>query len=44
VLAFSVVYDWRLDGRAAPLSDRMLGRLAGPEARRGFRCEAVPPG
>jgi soluble lytic murein transglycosylase len=42
VLAFSVVYDWRLNGRAAPLGDRMLGRLAGDGARRGFRCEAAP--
>ncbi len=24
VLAFSVIYDWRLDGRAKPLSSRML--------------------
>jgi soluble lytic murein transglycosylase len=42
VLAFSVVYDWRLNGRAAPLGDRMLGRLAGDGARRGFRCEGAP--
>ena len=25
VLAFSVVYDWRLNGNAAPLSERMDG-------------------
>ena len=26
VLAFSVIYDWRLNGDAAPVSDRMRGR------------------
>jgi soluble lytic murein transglycosylase len=41
VLAFSVVYDWRLEGRAAPLSDRMLGRvITEPRRRRGFTCPA----
>jgi soluble lytic murein transglycosylase len=39
VLAFSVVYDWRLNGSATPLSDRMLGRLAiDPKQRRPFTC------
>jgi soluble lytic murein transglycosylase len=37
VLAFSVVYDWRMNGRAAPLSDRLAGRVSsGP--RRPFAC------
>ena len=36
VLAFSVLYDWRLDGQARRLSDRMRGRFDGP--RKDFRC------
>ena len=36
VLAFSVIYDWRLDGDALRLTDRMEGRTDGP--RKGFRC------
>jgi soluble lytic murein transglycosylase len=41
VLAFSVMYDWRLNGKAAPLSERMRGRLvADPKQRRGFVCPA----
>jgi len=35
VLAFSVIYDWRLNGDAAPVSQRMLGKTA---ARKGFVC------
>ena len=39
VLSFSVVYDWRLNGKAAPLTDRMLGRAAtDPRQRRAFAC------
>ncbi|MEO7251133.1 MAG: lytic transglycosylase domain-containing protein, partial [Arenimonas sp.] len=39
VLAFSVVYDWRLNGDASPLSERMLGRLVSePRRRRPFTC------
>ena len=39
VLAFSVVYDWRLNGDATPLSERMLGRLPTDRgARRPFAC------
>jgi len=39
VLAFSVVYDWRLNGKATPLSERMLGRLVTePSQRRPFTC------
>ena len=39
VLAFSVVYDWRLNGNAAPLSDRLIGHLVtDPQKRRGFVC------
>lgn len=39
VLAFSVLYDWRLNGSASPLSERMRGRLASdPKRRRPFTC------
>ena len=38
VLAFSVIYDWRLNGNALPLSDRLMGRLV--ETRKGFTCPA----
>src|SRR5690606_28864433 len=36
VLAFSVLYDWRLDGEARRLSDRLLGKFDGP--RKSFWC------
>ncbi len=39
VLAFSVIYDWRLNGDALPLSDRMVGRLQ--DRRKAFTCTAV---
>jgi soluble lytic murein transglycosylase len=43
VLAFSVIYDWRLNGTAAPLSARMLGKLVeDPSQRRAFSCAAPP--
>ena len=38
VLAFSVIYDWRLDGDALRLTDRMEGRTQGP--RKQFQCPA----
>ena len=38
VLAFSVIYDWRLDGDALRLTDRMEGRVEGP--RKQFACPA----
>lgn len=42
VLAFSVLYDWRLNGNALALSERMRGRLDGP--RKKFVCPlAVAP-
>jgi soluble lytic murein transglycosylase len=43
VLAFSVIYDWRLDGTAVPVSERMLGRTVAKSARRPFACP-LPPG
>lgn len=36
VLAFSVIYDWRLNGDALPLSDRLLGKLV--DTRKKFVC------
>ncbi len=36
VLAFSVIYDWRLDGKARRVTERMHSRLDGP--RKGFAC------
>ncbi|MCC7097126.1 MAG: lytic transglycosylase domain-containing protein [Thermomonas sp.] len=41
VLGFSTLYDWRLNGNALRISDRMLGINNGP--RKGFACAAVPP-
>lgn len=38
VLAFSAIYDWRLNGDALPVTDRMLGRTDGP--RKAFVCPA----
>ncbi|PZO62593.1 MAG: lytic murein transglycosylase [Pseudoxanthomonas suwonensis] len=40
VLAFSVIYDWRLNGDALRLSDRLEGRVDGP--RKAFACPADP--
>ena len=37
VLAFSVIYDWRLNNNALTLSDRMVGRTEG--ARKPFSCQ-----
>ncbi|MEL1263234.1 transglycosylase SLT domain-containing protein [Pseudoxanthomonas putridarboris] len=36
VLAFSVIYDWRLNGDALPVTDRMLGRTQA--RRKDFAC------
>lgn len=36
VLAFSVIYDWRLNGNALPVTDRMLGRIEAK--RKSFTC------
>jgi soluble lytic murein transglycosylase len=38
ILAFSVIYDWRLDDRALPITRRMLGDAGRAVARRGFAC------
>src|SRR5690606_37378600 len=39
VLAFSVIYDWRLDSNALRLSDRLHGRTNA--ARKPFACPAM---
>ncbi|NDK39419.1 lytic murein transglycosylase [Pseudoxanthomonas gei] len=39
VLAFSVIYDWRLNGDALPLTDRMLGRVQA--RRKSFTCPSA---
>jgi len=36
VLAFSVIYDWRLNGTALPVTDRMMGRVQAK--RKAFAC------
>jgi soluble lytic murein transglycosylase len=36
ILAFSVIYDWRLNGNALPVTDRMTGRL--DSARKKLVC------
>ena len=44
VLSFSTVYDWRLNGDALRLSERLLGRGDGP--RKAFACaeaQTAPP-
>lgn len=38
ILAFSVIYDWRLHGKAVPVSRRMLGDIGPRVARRSFTC------
>lgn len=39
VLAFSVIYDWRMNGDAAPVSERMNGRDGGKRKR--FVCPSA---
>ena len=39
VMAFSVIYDWRLNGAAVPISERMHGRTGTPT--RPFACPAT---
>jgi soluble lytic murein transglycosylase len=40
VLAFSTIYDWRLDGDALPLTARMAGD--NKAKRKPFACPAAP--
>lgn len=41
VLAFSTIYDWRLNGNALPLDARMVGKLDAP--RKAFTCPLATP-
>ncbi|MEO6139119.1 MAG: transglycosylase SLT domain-containing protein [Luteimonas sp.] len=41
VLAFSTIYDWRLNGNALPLSDRLRGRMN--VSRKQFVCPLAVP-
>ena len=40
ILAFSVIYDWRLNGTAMPVTDRLAGRLV--DTRKTFACPLPP--
>ena len=42
VIAFSVIYDWRLDGSAVPVTERLLGRRVPTSSRRAFSCPTLP--
>jgi len=42
VLAFSVIYDWRLNGDSMALSDRMRGRIDAPRKRFACPLATVP--
>ncbi|HEY5972369.1 MAG TPA: transglycosylase SLT domain-containing protein [Pseudoxanthomonas sp.] len=41
VLAFSVIYDWRLNGNALPVTERMLGKVNAK--RKPFVCPVAQP-
>jgi soluble lytic murein transglycosylase len=41
ILAFSVIYDWRLQGKALPVSRRMLGDDPQRAPRRAFACPST---
>jgi soluble lytic murein transglycosylase len=43
ILAFSVVYDWRLQRDALPVTRRMLGDAGRRATRRDFACPSSPP-
>lgn len=38
VMAFSVIYDWRLHGNTVSLSERLVGRSVAADQRRAFHC------
>jgi soluble lytic murein transglycosylase len=40
ILAFSVIYDWRLNGQAMPVTDRLAGRMV--DTRKKFVCPLPP--
>lgn len=41
ILAFAAIYDWRIEGKAVPVSARAQGRAVPSAARRGFTCPAI---
>ena len=43
ILAFSAIYDWRLSGKAVPVTRRMRGETGAGVARRAFACPPVAP-
>jgi soluble lytic murein transglycosylase len=43
ILAFSAIYDWRLQGKAVPITQRMLGADVRRVARREFLCPLTTP-
>lgn len=40
ILAFSVIYDWTLNGNAMPITDRLAGRIV--DTRKKFVCPLPP--
>lgn len=40
ILAFSVIYDWRLNNSAMPITDRLAGRIV--DTRKQFVCPLPP--
>ena len=42
ILAFAVIYDWRLHGDAAPLTARARGLVVAEKSRRDFTCPSSP--
>ncbi|MBX3713616.1 MAG: lytic transglycosylase domain-containing protein [Lysobacter sp.] len=40
ILAFSVIYDWRLNRAAMPITDRLAGRMV--DTRKSFACPLPP--
>ena len=43
ILAFSAIYDWRLSGKAVPVTRRMRGETGAGVARRAFACPPAAP-
>ena len=39
ILAFSVIYDWRLNRSAMPITDRLAGRIV--DTRKTFACPSL---
>lgn len=42
ILAFSAIYDWRLHGKAVPVTRRMRGDIGSNVKRRDFQCPSTP--